>query len=459
MAFPFALLAIFAGSLVAGDSVLIAVVLIASVGFLACALARTEQTALALIVVIPFTVYAGSFRGFSLLTAIPMFVLVSVLLIMRYGDQLNAVVNSLPSRTFLVLIGIAVLTSFASTDPARAGSRTAYLIMFALFAIALGCALSAGAITTQNLVTAVVISGAISGAAVSIQFILQFTVGRGSVLDWLRDVLTTFGGENAGSRNWEIDDPDVLRGVFPFMTPPSAGQFLMLALVAAVWLRRQPFPRPPHGDALEIAALLMIIAGLLMTFSRQSWVGALIGVAALAVGRRPGVLVAVALGTAALYFAPLPNGDGTFGNYLAAASDTSTRSTSGRLDLWEEAIDQIPEQAVIGVGPGLFDTLVLDADSGAVYAHNFILDAAVELGAAGAITLLCLFGFAFALALRRRLDLPFALLAAYFAAGMFDDVFYFPRNGLLLAVAFALLVPVARQAAESEPARSPSYPS
>jgi hypothetical protein len=41
-------------------------------------------------------------------------------------------------------------------------------------------------------------------------------------------------------------------------------------------------------------------------------------------------------------------------------------------------------------------------------------------------------------ALRRRAMLGFAMLAAYVVANLFDDVLYFPRNGILLAAAFAL---------------------
>ncbi len=177
--------------------------------------------------------------GFSLFLAIPLFGFASVILLLRERGATARVAKSLPARSFALLCAIALVTSGLSSDPATAFSRTAYIILFGLFTAALASGLASKRITAESLVRAVVLSGVIAGSAVIIQFVAQFALGRGSVLDWMHSILTLFGGENAGSRNWEIVDPDVLRGIVPFMTPPSAGQYLMLCLVAAVWLRRR----------------------------------------------------------------------------------------------------------------------------------------------------------------------------------------------------------------------------
>jgi len=143
---------------------------------------------------------------------------------------------------------------------------------------------------------------------------------------------------------------------------------------------------------------------------------------------------------------PAPGGHGTFGDYLLTASDTSNVSSATRLGLLTQAIHLIPGHALIGVGPGMYGTLNPNPANPVYYAHNVWLDETVELGVAGGLALAATFLLAMRSALRRRAMLGFAMLAAYVVANLFDDVLYFPRNGILLAAAFAL-------AAAADPAR------
>jgi O-antigen ligase len=127
-------------------------------------------------------------------------------------------------------------------------------------------------------------------------------------------------------------------------------------------------------------------------------------------------------------------------------------STDTRLELWEQTVELIPDYALIGAGPGLIETLGPGTSDRPFYAHNVFLDATVEVGILGALALLAVFLAGLTAAYRRRADLAFALIAAYVVAGLFDDLLYTPRNGLLLAAAFALI------AGTSKPPSEPDTP-
>jgi O-antigen ligase len=177
-----------------------------------------------------------------------------------------------------------------------------------------------------------------------------------------------------------------------------------------------------------------------VTFSRQAWIGALMGLVVLGARRgRRGVLVLPALLVVLLLCVPVPGHSASFASYLVSSADTSTTSTGTRLGLWRDAFTFIGRQPLLGVGPGQYASLNPDPVAHPIfYAHNVILDVAVEFGVLGAVAFVALFAAAIGAAWRRQADLGAALLVAYLAAGLFDDVLYFPRNGFVLAAAFAL---------------------
>lgn len=432
-------LAALAGLLVAAELPLLALALVVGAAFAIAVLSSPERVALVLVCLTPFMVYPASVGSFSIFLAVPLFGFTSLVLLLRQRGASAEVARALPAKMFALLLAIAIGTSAASAEPTVALSRTAYLLLFGFFAWALATALVSRRISRDTLVRVVVVSGALAAFAVILQFVAQFGSGRSTVIEWMRDVLPLFAGERAGSRNWVLQDPEVLRGIFPFMTPPSAGQYLMLTLVAGVWLRRERRAGSGAGASLETVLVLTIAVALLLTFSRQSWIGALAGVAALSMVRRPLWMLAVIVALVLASITPIPGGDNTFGQYLVSASDTTTQSSSGRIAFWEEAIELIPSHALVGAGPGLFGTLT-GGDLGVSYAHNVFLDAAVELGLAGALALIGVVVIALRSAHRRGQTVALAMLVAFVAASMFDDVLFFPRNGLLLAVVFALIV-------------------
>jgi O-antigen ligase len=424
-----------------GKGVAITLVLAAS-AFLVLVLTRPEHAALGVIVVLPFTFYPVSVGGFSAFIAVPMVACVSVALLLTQHGSLRRLRWRLSLSTFGVLLLAALVATAHSTDTSTAGSRVLYIVVFALFAWALAASITAGRLTVQAVATAVVISAAIASVALITQVVVQFAVGQPAVRTWLAGEFQLFGGlRGAGvveqTQNWVVGSINIVRGIFPFMAAPSAGQYTMMGLVAAVWLWRERRGKP--GRALLLLAIVLIAVGLLSTFSRQAWVGMFAGLGALALRRNPlKPVMVILLVFVLLSVTPIPGGHSTFGDYLLTASDTTSVSSATRLDLWSQAIHLLPGHWLVGVGPGLYQTLNPDPQKAVYYAHNVWLDELVELGLAGGIALIAVFVLAMRSAFRRGATLGFALLAAFVVANLFDDVLYFPRNGILLAVAFAL---------------------
>jgi O-antigen ligase len=421
-------------------------------------LARPQHAALALLAALPFLVYPASAGGLSLFAAVPLVALVSGALLLSQRGSWWRLRWRLSVPAFAVLLVFAVVAAVHSSGLSTAGSRILYLGLFALFAWALAASITAGALSARAVATAIVIGAAAAGVALIVQVLIQFGAGQHAVVSWLTGEFRLFAGQRAAGvaqeqQNWVVGSLNVVRGIFPFMAAPSAGQYEMLGLVAAVWLwRTRPATLSPAARSALFAGCALTAAGLLMTLSRQSWVGVLAGLAALSLRRdpvRPAMIVALLF--VLLAVTPVPGGHSTFGDYLLTASDTTNVSSATRLGLLTQAIHLIPSHALVGVGPGMYGTLNPNPANPVYYAHNVWLDETVELGVAGGLALVATFVLAMRSALRRRAMLGFAMLAAYVVANLFDDVLYFPRNGILLAAAFALAAaadPVAPETGE-----------
>jgi O-antigen ligase len=440
-----AVVAVLAGREVAAGRGALVAAAAAAGAFLVWTLARPEHAALGVIVVLPFLVYPASAGGLSLFVAVPLVATASVALLLAQRGSLSRLRRRLSVRAFAVLFVIAAAAAAHSTSISTAGSRLVYLALFGLFAWALAASITAGRLTSRAVAIAIIVSAAVASLALVIQMVAQFAAGQHAVLTWLTGESRLFAGQRAAtvaqeSQNWIVSSLNLVRGIFPFMSAPSAGQYTMLGLVAAVWLwRTRPARLSPAVRWLMVLSITLIAAGLLMTLSRQSYVGVLAGLGALALRRNPlrPVLV-VALLFALLAVTPAPGGHSTFGDYLLTASDTSSVSSATRLGLLTQATHLIPSHWLIGVGPGLYGTLNPDPANPVYYAHNVWLDETVELGVAGGLALISVFLLAMRSAFRRRATLGFGMLAAFVVANLFDDVLYFPRNGILLAAAFAV---------------------
>lgn len=295
----------------------------------------------------------------------------------------------------------------------------------------------------SGLAAAIVAGAAAASVALIAQVFYGLDVGRDAAYQWLISVHDLFGGgleATAPLPAWYIPPLQFVRGVFPWMYAPLAGQYLMLAVIAAAWLLRARRREGAQGNGLVMLALALIAAALLLSFSRQAWIGAGVGLLVLGLRWRA-VQAALALGllAVAMFLIDVPGRDVTFGEYLLLSGDSSTTSTSQRLSLWADGLRRVVEVPLTGIGPGSYSTLLNDPAHPVFYAHSMLLDFIVEVGILGAGCAVWLVGSALQRAWSRRLELPFALLTAFVVANLFDDVLYFPRNGILLAVAFALI--------------------
>jgi O-antigen ligase len=399
-----------------------------------------ERAALALLVVVPFCVYPVAVGGFSVFLALPVALGaaggVALLARPRRG------VVALPLLPYGALLALAVVSAIQSGDPTTGGSRVVYLVAFGLFAWALAALISSGVITPEAVAKAIAAGAALAAVALLAQFAYGVSAGREPVTRWLADVHPLFGGQRTGAAqfsNWWIPDLSLTRAIFPFMAAPSAGGAMMFGLLAAVWLRR-PTAAARARSAWPAIVLALCSLALLATFSRQAWLGTVAGLLVLGARRgRRGTLAVLALAGVLVALAPVPGHGGSFASYLVSSADTASTSTGTRIGLWRGAVGFVGERPLLGVGPGQYGSLNPDPLNHPVfYAHNVVLDMAVETGVLAAIALLALFAVAIVRAWGRRADLAAALLVAYLVAGLFDDVLYFPRNGFLLAAAFAL---------------------
>jgi O-antigen ligase len=394
-----------------------------------------ERAVLALLALLPFCVYPAAVGGFSVFAALPV--------ALGAGGGLAQLHRArgpvaLPVAPFGVLLAVAVVGTVHSADVTTGASRVLYLMAFGVFAWTVARALQAGLITPVTVAQALVAGAALAAVALVGQFLYGMVAGRDAVALWLADMYPMFGGQRSGATqtpNWWIPSLSLTRAIFPFMAAPSAGVAMMMGLLAAVWLRGARV----RGAWITVA-LVLIAAALLVTFSRQAWIGVLAGLLVLGARRgRRGVLALLGLLAVLLLLVPVPGHDATFAGYLASSANTSTTSTATRIGLWQQALDFIGARPVLGIGPGQYSSLNPDAGNHPIfYAHNVVLDLAVELGVLGAAAFVALFGAAIAGAWRRRADLAAALLVAYLVAGLFDDVLYFPRNGFVVAAAFGL---------------------
>ncbi len=421
----------------------IAALLVCGPAFLVVAVAAPARIVLALLVVLPLMVYPARVGEFSIFLAIPLFGVTAIALVLGERATLHRLRAILPLRTYGVLLGTALVAAGLSSDVARGSSRVLYLVLYGVLAWALATALLTRRLTAQQVATALVWSGVVGATAVIALFSAQFVFGQVDVIQWMQGAYPAFGGQrgaeiNLTTSNWVVNDPEVLRGLFPFMSPSSAGQYLMMALLAGLWLLRERWPMRRASAVLLVVLIAVIGAGLLVTLSRQAWLGFLAGV--LVVGLRSRRVRRMLAVTALLaLIVPIPGRGGSFGTYLLSATSTSATSSGTRLELWGQAIELMPEHAFVGVGPGLYETLNPVPGRGVYYAHNIFLDAGVELGLLGLVALVMLFALALRAAWMRRASLALAMITAFVVANLFDDLFYFPRNGLLLAAAFGLI--------------------
>jgi putative inorganic carbon (HCO3(-)) transporter len=193
---------------------------------------------------------------------------------------------------------------------------------------------------------------------------------------------------------------------------------LAVALVAEARLNRRTLV-PPWLALVGCVIFLAVVAGvLLLTQSRGGWIGAVVGVLALAalgglssknrqvqvVGAALPLLGLVAVSVLLAYLGPYRVGEALY----TTESDMSIEEVvgeitiAGRVEVWNRALYAIQDFPFTGCGLGTFRRVVhilyplflIAPDTDVAHAHNIFLQTALDLGLPGLIAYLALLGIA-----------------------------------------------------------------
>lgn len=165
-----------------------------------------------------------------------------------------------------------------------------------------------------------------------------------------------------------------------------------IILAAGITLSRQD----AATRVLAAAALPVLLAALIASGARGPVVGLIAGVTALIalglqdrVARRRLVTVAVAAAAAFALVQVVVPATSVVRSFSFASTDVEGTS-SGRTEMWAQAIRIIRQHPALGIGTGGF----ADVNPPMIYPHNMVLEVGVELGIAGVLLLLALLAHA-----------------------------------------------------------------
>jgi O-antigen ligase len=152
----------------------------------------------------------------------------------------------------------------------------------------------------------------------------------------------------------------------------------LAAAAVAMATTRGPWPSPATGTLLAALAVPLCAWALLISRTRNAWLGALVGLAIVAVMRAPRLLWAFpAAAVLLLVVRPAPVMD------RLTVTDASSRD---RYFMWQAGIDMIREKPVFGQGPRMVETMYPDyrwpgaQNAAQPHLHNNALQIAAERG-------------------------------------------------------------------------------
>jgi O-antigen ligase len=219
----------------------------------------------------------------------------------------------------------------------------------------------------------------------------------------------------------------------------------LAAAGAAMALSRRPWPGEATGTAL--AALLVPVAAwaLVVSRTRNAWLGALVGLSVIAVLRAPRLLWALAaLVAVVLIVRPRPMVD-----RLTVLDPSSV----DRYYMWQAGIDMIRDKPIFGQGPGRILAVYPDyrwpeaPNKQQPHLHDNALQIAAERGLPCLVWWLWWVAAAMGDAWRERRSggwwaaAAFAFLAAFMAAGLFE--YNFGDSEILMFTLFVSALPYA----------------
>ena len=390
---------------------------------------RTDgPAARALQVLVLLTVATASFEGYLLDVSTVLTKLPAAALVLTWGCVRLAgrrMPSFLPLHLPVAVLAVAVLASTAvHNGDTYAMEYAQRWLPFLLALVALADTLH------REVPVRVVVAASVLGAAVA---------AGGALWSFLID------GEPRATG--PMEDPNDLAYVLVAAVP------LLLAMIPPR-RRADGRERVSRAAAVLVGALLVLLAvGAAVTVSRGGLIALGIAVGWLAVRRAFSARVLVA-GAVAVVVGALGVTAG-FSEAVSTALFQKTQVAGSNIDAralrWEVALSMLPEQPLLGVGPGGFRSNYLDVSHNAELAeqtpvaHNMYVEVAAELGLIGAVGFLGMIGAALWASERavraartgpdRRLALGVqgSLLAVCVASTFLSEQYYMPLYAMVAA--------------------------
>lgn len=215
--------------------------------------------------------------------------------------------------------------------------------------------------------------------------------------------------------------------------------------VAGVLLRQSRYIAP--------FALALSIVTLALTQSRGGILGALVGVAALILWKKPKVAIGLVTTGLLLLIAVVALGRGSI-----LASAVSDGTLASRMEVWQRGWMMVEDFPLTGIGLGTYNVVahtlypffIASPDEIVPHAHNQLLEVAVDLGVPGFLLYVALLGGFFACAWRayRSLDDLWARalivglvsgMLAHHVFGLTDAFILGTKPGLLMWIYFGIV--------------------
>lgn len=267
----------------------------------------------------------------------------------------------------------------------REGNRV--LTPLSLAGVALACAGAVSVVGSIDPVETLTEAARMASAVAMLVILTAILTSREDVRRMLRVtylsmiVPLAFAMVQATTSGGHADSSGLSRVVGTFVHPNAFGAYLTVLLVAGVALLKAT-------DGRERLVLQLLLLGgavaLLLTFSRGSWLAAVLGLVAVAfVQRRPAVLLLTAGALAAGAMVPAVS--------MRLADLGETRSLAGtegnsliwRIDYWQQLLQLADQNPATGVGLNMAQQLTAEGN----LPHNDFVRMYVEAGWIGLLTL------------------------------------------------------------------------
>ncbi len=239
-----------------------------------------------------------------------------------------------------------------------------------------------------------------------------------------------------------LSSSNPLAGFHPNLAGALMAWLFLPALALAVWSREGRL------RAAAVAVALLTGLALFLTQSRGAWAGLAAGLLIAPVLRYRRWWIVIAVVTAVTVVALAAMGPSLVNGLMQAplTEETAINTLPGRLELWSRALAVLRDTGLTGVGPGLFEPVVMrlyppfftGIQGNFFHPHNVYLQTAVDFGVGGAVALIALglgLGASLVAATRRVPDAALAggrrLSQHSLAIGLFGSLVMMAAHGLV----------------------------